>query len=301
VERFPRARSTFRLLYDSAQSWIDKRALRLGAGVAYYGLFALVPVLFLALAIATFFLGQAVRQEVEGAITGHFGGQLGQALLDAIDSIEIGGSTVLGTLIGLGVVMFTATLLFVAWKEVVDLLWGIPRERGIRATLARRLFGLTAVLGAGALLTLNLAIETIIGFFDQFFDGPLLDALVRIGGSFAVLALGALFIGILFRYTPDVDVSWRHVWFAAAICMAMLVVGAWGYGLYLRYVSLTSAFSVAGALLLGLVLVYYAIAILLYGMEIVHHAHTETRFVPLAFMSLAHQTSGAERPQPEDG
>jgi len=257
--------------------------------VAYYGLFALVPVLFLSLGVATFFLGQAVRQEVEDALTGRLGEEVGRALMTAIESIEIGGSTVLGSLIGLGVVMFTATLLFVAWKEVVDLLWGIPRERGLKATMARRLFAVAAVLGAGALLTLNLAIETIIGFVDQFFDNPFIDALIRAGGSFAILALGALFVGILFRYTPDANVSWRHVWFAASISMAMLVLGAWGYGVYLSYVSLTSAFSLAGAVLLGLVLVYYAIAILLYGMEIVRHAHGETRYVPLAFIPLERQ------------
>ncbi len=257
--------------------------------MAYYGLFALVPVLFLSLGVATFFLGQAVRQEVEDALTGRLGDEIGLALLKAIDSIHIGGSTVLGSLIGLGVVMFTATLLFVAWKEVVDLLWGIPRERGLKATMARRMFAVAAVLGAGALLTLNLAIETIIGFVDQFFDSPLIDALIRLGGSFAVLALGALFVGILFRYTPDAEVSWRHVWFAAAVSMAMLVLGAWGYGVYLSYVSLTSAFSLAGALLLGLVLVYYGIAILLYGMEIVRHAHIDARYVPLAFIPFKKQ------------
>ena len=280
---FPRTRATYRLLYDAAQTWINDRALRLAAGVAYYALFALVPVLFLSVSFASFFLGQAVRVDVEEALADFIGQDLAAALIDVIDSIELGGSRTVVSLFGLGVLLFTATLLFVAFKEVVDLLWGIPRERGLRASLSRRLFGLAAVLGSGVLLTLNLAVESIIGFVDQFLDSQLLDALVKIAGSFVVVGLGALFIAILFKYTPAVDITWRSVWFAAMVTMALLAVGTWGYGVYLKYYGFSSAAGVAGTLLLGLALVYYAAAILLYGIEIVRLAHSSDEFVPLSF------------------
>jgi membrane protein len=282
-QSFHRTRATFRLLYDSAQTWIDERALRLGAGVAYYALFALVPVMFLSIAFASFFLGQAVRGDVENALAGLLGEDFANALISAIDAIELGGSNTVFSLISFGLLIFTATLLFVAWKEVVDLLWGIPRERGARASVMRRLFGLAAVLGSGALLTLNLAVETIIAAVDSFVDNQLFDLLLKITGSFIPVMLGAIFIGVLFRFTPDIDISWRYVWFAALVSMVMLAVGAWGYGVYLDTYAFSSAAGAAGALLLGLVLVYYGTAILLYGMTIVKLAHSSDTFVPLAF------------------
>jgi len=271
------------LLYDSAQTWIDERALRLGAGVAYYALFALVPVLFLSIAFASFFLGQAVRGDVEDALAGLLGEDFASAILSAIDSIDLGDTRTISSLISLGVLIFTATLLFVAWKEVVDLLWGIPKERGARASVMRRLFGLVAVLGSGALLTLNLAVETVIAGVDRFVDNELLDLLLKIMGSILPMLLGAVFLGILFRFTPDIDISWRNVWFAALVSMGMLSVGAWGYGIYLDKYAFSSAAGAAGALLLGLVLVYYGTAILLYGMTIVKLAHSSEGFVPLSF------------------
>lgn len=285
----PRIRETIRLLYDSAESWTDGRALRLSAGVAYYALIALVPVFFLSLTIATFFLGQTVREDVARTLIDILGPEFGQALLGAIDAVDVGGSTVITSLIGTGVVIFTATLLFVAWKEVVDLRWDIPRERGVRATLARRLFGLAAVVGAGALLTLNLAVGTFLGFLDQFIRSPIFEFLLSTTESLAVLALGGLFIGILFKYTPDVEVSWRDVWFAAVITMAMLTLGGWGYGVYLDHFGFSSAAGVAGSAFLGLALVYYATGILLYGMEIVRHVTEEERYVPLAFRRIQHR------------
>lgn len=282
VTRLPRVRATFELLYDAAWSWVDERALRLSAGVAYYALFALVPVLFLAISMASFFLGQAVRDDVEERIVGMLGADFAVALLEAIDAVEVGGATVGSTLVGFGIVLFAATLLFVAWKEVVDLLWGIPRERGVRASATRRLFGVAAVLGAGALLTLNIGVGSLVGLVGEWFDGPLATTLLRLTGSVAAFTFGTLSIALLFRHTPDAEVSWRHVWFAALVSMGMVRLGAWGYGLYLDRFGFESAVGVAGSALLGLVLVYYGAAILLYGMEIVRHAHEGDRFVPLA-------------------
>ena len=73
------------------------------------------------------------------------------------------------------------------------------------------------------------------------------------------------------------------MWFAAIVTMALLSVGTWGYGVYLKYYGFSSAAGVAGTLLLGLALVYYAAAILLYGIEIVRLAHSSDEFVPLSF------------------
>lgn len=292
---FPRLRATYRLLYDSAQAWIDSRAMRLGAGVAYYALFALIPVLFLSLSIASVFLGQAVDADVEQSISDFLGPEPARAIITAVESIDIGGSRLIVSLVSLGVLLFASSLLFVAWKEVVDILFGVPRQRGVRASIRRRVFGLAAVLGAGVLLTLNLAVGTLVGLIDEFLNSQILDVVVRVTGSFAAICLGVLFVGILFKFTPNEEVSWREVWFASVVSMTMLVVGAWGYGVYLDVFGFNSAAGVAGALVLGLALVYYAAAILLYGMEIVRYAHLTEEFVPLAFRPFQ-GVSGVDAP-----
>ena len=282
-DRFPRTGDTFRLLYDSAIAFVDDRALRLGAGVAYYSLFALVPVLYLSLAVATLFLGEAVKGDVEARVGEVLGPEPAAALMSAIEAVEVGGTGIVASVAGLVALLLAGAFLFVAFKEVVDLMWGIPRERGVKASMGRRLFGLTAVLGAGVLLTVNLAIGTFIGFLNGFLDLALFDALLTIAGSFAAVALGAFFLAILFRHTPNQKISWRSVWFAAIVTMSLLTVGSWAYGVYLDSFGFSSAAGVAGAAFLGLVLVYYGTGIVLYGMEIVRQAHESDRFVPLSF------------------
>lgn len=260
---------TVQLLVASARSWIDDRVIRLGAAVAYYSLFTLIPVLFLAVSLASIFFGQdRVDAEVEKQIADLPGDDIASAVTSAFEQLQLVDEGTIVSLVTLGVLLFTATLLFVAWKDVVDIIWGAPRVGGARGTIQRRLFGVLAVFGAGALLTLTLLAEALIGMLDRVFGSLLADILIKTTGSLIPLALGAVFLAVLYKYTPEDHVAWRSVWLPSFVAMAMLSVGASAYGLYVSAYAFRSAAGAAGSVFLGLIFVYYAAQILLYGVEI---------------------------------
>ncbi|TDI51088.1 MAG: YihY/virulence factor BrkB family protein [Acidobacteria bacterium] len=260
---------TVQLLVVSARSWIDDRVIRLGAAVAYYSLFTLIPVLFLAVSLASIFFGQdRVDAEVEKQIADLLGDDIASAVTSAFEQLQDVDEGTIVSLVTLGVLLFTATLLFVAWKDVVDIIWGAPRVGGARGTIQRRLFGVLAVFGAGALLTLTLLAEAVIGMLDRVFGSLLADILIKTTGSLIPLALGAVFLAVLYKYTPEDHVAWRSVWLPSFVAMAMLSVGASAYGLYVSAYAFRSAAGAAGSVFLGLIFVYYAAQILLYGVEI---------------------------------
>lgn len=171
-------------------------------------------------------------------------------------------------LVSLGALVFTASLLFVAWKEMVDVIWGTARERGVHGTLTRRVFGVAAVGASGVLLVLVMLVETVLSAIGRLADGFVLDTVLRLSGTAAPLVLGSLFLVLLFRLSPQQVVAWRAVWPAAIVSIVMLSVGAWAYGLYLGNFGFNSAPGVAGTVILGLVAIYYAAQILLYGVEL---------------------------------
>ena len=262
--------SNIRLLIDAAQAWIDDRVIRLGAAVAYYSLFALIPVLFLSMALASVFLdaGQVMR-EVEAALADLLGSEAAATIVETLVSMKEANTGLVFSLIGLGVLLFSATLLFVAWKDVVAIIFRAPRLRGARASVRRRLFGVLAVLGAGALLTLDLFFSTVVTLLERLTDSVVGDIVVTAVGSILPLLLGSIFVAVLFKYTPDVEIEWRSTWVAAAVSMVMLSVGAWAYGVYLDIYGFSSVSGALGSVFLGLALVYYGAQILLYGVEVV--------------------------------
>lgn len=257
------------MLVDAYRAWSADRAVRLGAGLAYYSLFALVPVLFLAISLAGALVGtDTAEAKVEEGIADVLGPEIAAQVTTGIEQLMAESNAALIPLISLGVLMVTASLLFVAWKEVVDIIWGLPREPGIRGTIARRLFGVVSVVGAGALLTLTIFAETLFGALDSVVDQPTVDAIIRLAGSLVPLLLGASVLAVMFRLSPHTEVTWRSVWPAALVTMAMLSLGAGAYGIYLGSFGFASASGVAGTLFLGLAFIYYAAQILLFGVEL---------------------------------
>ena len=81
-----------RLLGRAVAAWWNDNVLRLGASVAYYTLFAIAPILLIAIAVAGAVFGdEAVRGEIVGQIdglVGRDGGDAVQALLEGARSRE---------------------------------------------------------------------------------------------------------------------------------------------------------------------------------------------------------------------
>jgi membrane protein len=248
--------------------------VRLGASLAYYSLFALIPTLALAVSLASVFFGQEeVSQQVYDAISDVVGTDVARLIVSAIERVDDSSPVGFLPLVSLGVLLFSATLLFVAWREIVGIIWDVPREHGLKATLRRRGFAVAAVLGAGVMLTLMMLVQAMIGSVADFFDLDAIGLLATAASSLASTAIGVLVLAVLFKYSPGTDVEWKSVWLPAVLTMVLLAVGAHGYGWYVERFGLNSAAGVAGTVFLGLVFVYYAAQILLYGVEIVKVGH----------------------------
>lgn len=267
------ARTTVGLLIESGREWSNDRAVRLGASLAYYSLFALIPTLSLAVSLASIFGQEEVSEQLFAAISDVIGDDIADLIVNAIQRVESGQQDGVLPLISLGVLLFSATLLFVAWREVVSIIWGLPRQRGLLASLRRRGFAVAAVLGGGVLLTLVMFVQALIGSVVAFLDLDLISSLAAAASSLASSAIGVAVLAVLFKYSPGVDISWRSVWLPAILTTVLLSIGAHGYGIYVERFGLNSAAGVAGTLFLGLAFVYYAAQILLYGVEVVKVLH----------------------------
>lgn len=266
--------SFLQTLRDAARAFLDDRASRLGASLAYYSLFALAPLLVLSISIAGTLLGeQAAEGDLVESVDELLGPDLASVLQDALDDFQeqraSGNLAVVSSLL----LAFTASILFVAWRDAVRSIWDVPRKRGVKASLLRRLGGLLFVIGGGLLLTAMLIAQMLMGLIDSIFDSSLLNAAFRVAGTFVPFVVGAFFLALLYKYTPGIEIRWRNVWPGTVTAMVMLAVGMWLYGLYVGTVGATSVSGVAGSVILGLVLIYYGSQILLFGVEVMKVMH----------------------------
>ncbi len=257
------------LLTETYAEWRMHRTIRLGAGLAYYGLFAFVPFLAVSLSLAGIFFQQEDVQEYLADqladILGDEAAAVGAALAEALDGFD--------SLLGLGLVgavslLLTASLLVLALQDALNTIWERPVRAGIRTTLARRAVAFLVVAGAGAVLMVSFALNAITALFSRMVpDAAVAESLGELIGTAGSWALGVVVIALLFRYLTDVRVPWRGVLPGAAVTALLVAVGTAAIGAYLRRYAATSIVGATGSVFLVLIWIYYEAQIVLVGAE----------------------------------
>ncbi len=84
---FPKLGDVWGIVKMAASQWVDDKAPRLGAALAYYTAFSLAPLLVIIIAIAGFFLGaDAAAGRLSGqikSVVGEHGGEAVQTMVEA--------------------------------------------------------------------------------------------------------------------------------------------------------------------------------------------------------------------------
>jgi membrane protein len=257
------------LVTETYGKWRMHRTIRLGAGLAYYGLFAFVPLLAVSLSLAGIFFQ---KDDVQDYLAGQLADVLGEdavtasaALAGALDGFD--------SMLSLGVVgavslVFTASLLVLALQDALNTIWERPVRVGLRTTLARRVLAFLVVAGAGLVLVVSFALNAVTALFERMVPGvAVVESLGELIGTAASWALGISVIALLFRFLTDVRVPWRSVIPGAAVTALGVAVGTVAIGAYLRRYASSSLLGATGGVFLLLIWIYYEAQIILAGAE----------------------------------
>jgi len=257
---------------QAAREYSADRAARMGAGLAYYSLFALAPLLFLAISLAGLIIGTETAQgELEARLSNAFGPEIAAVVSDMVVA-EVASPALTSTLpvVSLLVLLFGASVLFGAWRDALNLIFDVPWRRGLEASVRRRLFALALVLVFGAAVFTMVLAQSIV----RAIDVRIGLGIVENGLEVALVAVPYLFgagaLALVYKYSPDHKLAWSDVLAGTVPTVIGLGVGTWLYGLYLGGVGRVTAASVAGAVFLLLAWIYYSAQILLFGAELIN-------------------------------
>ncbi len=261
-----------RLFKQSLWAWWNDNALRLGASLAFYTLFAIAPVLLVGIAMAGLVFGpEAVRGELVGqmqSLVGHDGAQAVQALLEGASKRQSG---ILATVVGTVTLLLAATGAFLELQAALNAIWRVKPnpDANLIAYVKARLRSFAIVVAIGFLLLVSLVVSAVLaainGWLARRAPGwPIFLQAINVAGSFAVTT--ALF-ALLFRFLPDVKLEWRDVATGSIVTAVLFTVGKQLIGLYLGQSTVASSYGAAASVILLLLWVYYSSQIVLFGAE----------------------------------
>lgn len=260
------------LLKRTFRGWMDHRALRLSAALAYYSIFSIAPLLVITIGLLGLVFGeQAVSGRLYGELSGYMGPQSAEAIQSMVQSASKPTQGVVATVIGLMLLILGASRVFGELKEALNTIWDVKPRAGVGICgLARGQFlNFGMVLVIGFLLLVSLVMSTTIAALNQRLESVLpLPAIVWVAVAFVIsLGLVTTLFALIFKVLPDAQIRWRHVWFGALITALLFEVGKTGLSWYLGREGTASAFGAAGSVVLLLLWVYYTSSILLFGAE----------------------------------
>jgi membrane protein len=259
------------LLKDAFNAWLDAKAPRLGAALAFYAVVSMAPLLvFILWAAALVFGPDAAAGRLAGQVEGVVGQPMADALQEMIRNASRPWHGTWHTILGAAMLLFGASGVFAELQDAMNTIWQVtPRPGRWWMTILRdRFLSFLMVMGVCILLLLSLVATAALAFLErrwtpaQLPGGPWLWPGLNLGVSFVIVTL---LFALILKVLPDATVRWRDVWLGAAVTALLFTLGKYVLGLYLARGDVTSGYGAAGSLLVVLLWVYYASQILLFG------------------------------------
>jgi membrane protein len=261
------------LIRETFRQWRTGEIARLSAALAFYAAFSFIPMLVVAVIIASIVFGESqVENRVIQQIREMVGSESAQTLRDALQSIT--GNSLpsrITTLISVAGLLYGATGLFRNLKGSLNAIWRIPNQESdeVKRFIRDTAISFFLVMGLGTGLLLIFALNTALFFFVRSMDGlyPEWQYVRLMQGAGILILFGAsmLLFGVIYRYLPDAHVEWRDVWVGAGVTALLFGIGQLLITIITGQSQIETLYGAASTLIFVLMWVYISARIVLFG------------------------------------
>jgi membrane protein len=252
---------------DLVSAWNEEKPSRLAAALAYYGMFSFVPVVYIAIKVAGFFINdQLLFQQIFDRLTVVLGPETASYIQDLMIATEgaTTGGTFIATLVSFAALLYSASGLFTNLQYSLNTIWHVPIETksGFLNFIKNRLLAFILVFGVGLVLVVGAFGSVVFSIIASILPFGIIDPDISV---IAFIALATLLFALIYKLLPEVDIAWRDVWLGALVTSVLVWIGGWVLGFYFSVSGVGTAFEAAGALAIMLIGIYYVAQIFLSG------------------------------------
>ncbi|MGB3151252.1 MAG: YihY/virulence factor BrkB family protein [Maribacter sp.] len=260
-----------KLMKSTYFSWISKTPFQLSAVIAYYAILSLPGLLILILELVGSVWGkEIVSGELFAEISSAMGPETAQSIQEMISDRGSENTSILATILGIGVLIYGATGVFYQLQNALNEIWEVKPNYSneILATLFMRLKSFGFILIFGFLLLISFVLTSFLSAFSKQLSKLMPDGLLEF--SFALdilLSLGFIYLlfGAMFKYLPSTHVPWKAVKVGAALTAFLFLIGKYLLAFYFGKAEPGSTYGAAGSIILVMLWVSYSSLILFFG------------------------------------
>ncbi|HKL33716.1 MAG TPA: YihY/virulence factor BrkB family protein [Tangfeifania sp.] len=254
----------------------ENRPVEHAGTTAYFAIFSMAPILIIIIAVFGYFTGdEAISQKLFDELSRLVGDESTQVLKNAIENYDITEKSTLGTIFGATFFLVSATTLFSAMQNSINYIWRIKVKSklkwGVFNLLKTRLLSFGVILCLGFVILISLVADATIAFLKDFLaqqftpDFVILAEVLNLGLSLAIIA--AIF-ALIYRYLPDLQVTWSASWFGAIFASVLFALGKIGIGAFIGNSNLGVVYGAASSFVIILVWIFFVSIIFYFGVEL---------------------------------
>jgi membrane protein len=242
---------TSEILKVAVKEYGDDKAGRLAASLAYYTIFSLVPLLFLAVAVSGIVLDD---ENTVGRLVQDVREVAGEAVADALRGLlAVARDQARATLsIGLALAAFSASGIFLQVQGVLNVVFHVPNERvkGITGLLVQRGVALVSALALAILVLAPVAAVAAVGWLSDLVpaEAGWIKSAMGLGVPVISLLLLMAVVGLTFQALTRVKVPWTAAWRGGAATAVIGLAAAYLVGLYLTRIGSGGTLGALGGL-----------------------------------------------------
>ncbi len=283
--------SFWKLLRESATEWRRDNASQLAASTAYYTVFSIAPLLIIVISLVGLLLEEA---EVEAYLLQELqslaGDQGMSAVASMLDAAERSPHTPLTSFIGFAILVLGASGLMASLQDSFNRIWKVethPEANTIVVMFLKRVFSLGMILTLGFLLLVSLVLSAVVSITVEFVANQLPTVAVLLPVAHVLLSFLAitLLFAVFFKFLPDIRIPWKAVVPGAALTALLFTLGKVVLGTFLGQWDFTSAYGVAGSIIVLLLWINYSAQAMFLGAEFtkVYARDTNTVVYPRSY------------------
>jgi len=231
----------------TVQELMADDATHMAAGVAYYAVLSLFPLMLGLLAIFGLFLpSEAIQEELFDFFERNLPGAVDVLQQNIEDVIRLRGAV---GVVSLVLLFWSASAMFGALSRAINRAWDIHRDRPFHI---RKLRDLTMALGTGILFVVSVGATSAMSILPAT-DLPVLGIASNLGARF---------------FIPNTKTYWRFIWPGALLAAILFEIAKSLFVLYLdRFANYELVYGSVGSVIALLVWIYVSAFIIILGAE----------------------------------
>lgn len=270
----PKSQLLLKAFWQALKEYVQEGAFHHGAALAYYTLFAFIPIIYLTTSIYGRIISQQNMREIIGSILkSGLGIQDSGSILKLVEGMSIDKPNFFLELASIGILLYTCSAFMISLKRSLNEFFNVSKKSRQESNLFMEIIGFRFV---GVLLLAIFALVIILFYFLQIFIFSALTSWLQWNNGFVDFSLqvlqvlftllsNILIFSLIFKYMHNAKVTWRVARNGAIATAILLYLSQWIIGYYLQHYFVMGTLGVANSIFIMLAWVHYSAQIVFFG------------------------------------